>query len=94
MEDQCSKEDLRNYYDLYARNIAGLEKVLKDHRRELSRIVSAMKTLEMDIPNEEKIEKIKDIIEPEPDDLLPNNIELCHQMIIALRKVVRSRADK
>lgn len=83
--------DLTKYYEFYKNSIDVLEDVLKSHKREITRIKRAIEIKNMDIPDNDKSEKIKDIWEPEADDLLPETLPECHKIIIALRKVVRSK---
>lgn len=91
--EAMNKEDLENFHELYTKRVKALEDILQNHRRELTRITKALEVLDLPVPKCEKIEKIKDIWEPDPEDLLPDDIKTCHKIIIALRKIVRKNAD-
>lgn len=87
------ENDLDKYYNMYKDRIVQLENLLHDHRKEITKIERAIEIKDLKIPRELKIEKIKDLWEPSPDELLPKDIETCHKIIVSLRKLVRKQPN-
>lgn len=87
-------DELTKFYEMYQNRIKGLEDILQDHRREITKIEKAIEIKNSDLHIDQKREKIKDIWEPTPGDFLPKDIDACHKIIIALRKVVRGFYEK
>jgi hypothetical protein len=67
----------------------GKKNNIKNQKRQLNDIITII--LGDEKIDEKVIEKIKNTFEPEEDELLPDNIKDCHEIIIKLRQIIRRR---